>query len=95
MIQVKEQMLLVTLLETMFIGRIKISFFMDKTNTRQNSQIMLSHPHCNSTARFTTFSPDGNSIIVCCEDGTMWRWDRESGGGSRSSKSGKRRRRKT
>ena len=62
---------------------------------KENSQIMLSHPHCNSTARFTTFSPDGNSIIVCCEDGTMWRWDRESGGGSRSSKSGKRRRRKT
>jgi len=61
----------------------------DVKDMKENSQIMLSHPHCNSTSRFATFSPDDNSIIVCCEDGTLWRWDRESGG---SSKSGKRRR---
>ena len=56
---------------------------------KENSQVMLSHTHCNSTARYVTFSPDNNSIIVCCEDGTLWRYDRDSGGGS---KSGKRRR---
>ena len=61
----------------------------DVKDMKENSHIMLSHPHCNSTARFCTFSPDDNSIIVCCEDGSLWRWDRDSGGGSKA----KRRRR--
>ena len=56
---------------------------------KENAQILLSHPHCNSTARFCTFSPDNNSIIVCCEDGSLWRWDRDTGGSSKT----KRRRR--
>ena len=58
---------------------------------KENSQVMLSHPHCNSTARFCTFSPDDNSIIVCCEDGTLWRWDRITGGNGGQSKAKKRR----
>ena len=52
------------------------------TQMKENSHAMLSHAQCNSTVRFATFSPDGNSIIVCCEDGSLWRWDRGQGGGN-------------
>lgn len=46
---------------------------------KENAHVQLTHPHCVSTVRYATFSPDGMSIIVCCEDGTLWRWDHTSG----------------
>ena len=36
----------------------------------------LSHSHCFATVRHVAFSPSDSSIIVCCEDGCIWRWDR-------------------
>ncbi|KAK1283948.1 Polycomb group protein FIE2 [Acorus calamus] len=35
----------------------------------------LSHMHCKSPIRQTAMSFDGSTILACCEDGTIWRWD--------------------
>ncbi|XP_077243495.1 transducin/WD40 repeat-like superfamily protein [Tasmannia lanceolata] len=35
----------------------------------------LSHVQCKSTIRQTAMSFDGSTILSCCEDGTIWRWD--------------------
>ncbi|KAL2981126.1 hypothetical protein AAZX31_13G269900 [Glycine max] len=35
----------------------------------------LSHPQSKSPIRQTATSFDGSTILSCCEDGTIWRWD--------------------
>nr|WIL94302.1 FIE2 [Gladiolus x hybridus] len=35
----------------------------------------LSHPQCKSPIRQTAMSFDGSTILSCCEDGSIWRWD--------------------
>ncbi|KAG2371838.1 Polycomb group protein [Vigna angularis] len=35
----------------------------------------LSHPQSISPIRQTATSFDGSTILSCCEDGTIWRWD--------------------
>ncbi|RDX90958.1 Polycomb group protein FIE2 [Mucuna pruriens] len=35
----------------------------------------LSHPQSKSPIRQTAMSFDGSTILSCCEDGTIWRWD--------------------
>ncbi|KAG9150686.1 hypothetical protein Leryth_008145 [Lithospermum erythrorhizon] len=35
----------------------------------------LSHPQSKSPIRQTAVSFDGSTILGCCEDGTIWRWD--------------------
>ncbi|OIW03160.1 hypothetical protein TanjilG_11797 [Lupinus angustifolius] len=35
----------------------------------------LSHPQSKSAIRQTATSFDGSTILSCCEDGTIWRWD--------------------
>ncbi|KAJ7522208.1 hypothetical protein O6H91_18G001400 [Diphasiastrum complanatum] len=35
----------------------------------------LSHSQCKSPIRQTATSYDGSTILCCCEDGSIWRWD--------------------
>jgi polycomb protein EED len=35
----------------------------------------LVHPQCKSPIRQTATSYDGSTIMCCCEDGCIWRWD--------------------
>ncbi|VVA98962.1 unnamed protein product [Arabis nemorensis] len=35
----------------------------------------LSHTQSKSVIRQTAMSVDGSTILACCEDGTIWRWD--------------------
>ncbi|KAK9689083.1 hypothetical protein RND81_09G034200 [Saponaria officinalis] len=35
----------------------------------------LSHPQSKSPIRQTAMSVDGSTILACCDDGTIWRWD--------------------
>ncbi|URE07944.1 polycomb group protein [Musa troglodytarum] len=35
----------------------------------------LSHAQCKSPIRQTAMSFDGSTILSCCEDGSIWRWD--------------------
>ncbi|KAF1886285.1 hypothetical protein Lal_00045516 [Lupinus albus] len=49
----------------------------------------LSHPQSKSAIRQTATSFDGSTILSCCEDGTIWRWDDVGGIASSSSLSEK------
>eukprot|EP00550_Attheya_septentrionalis_P009413 CAMPEP_0198297212 /NCGR_PEP_ID=MMETSP1449-20131203/36033_1 /TAXON_ID=420275 /ORGANISM="Attheya septentrionalis, Strain CCMP2084" /LENGTH=586 /DNA_ID=CAMNT_0043998085 /DNA_START=156 /DNA_END=1916 /DNA_ORIENTATION=- len=44
-------------------------------NPQKKSFANLSNQLCSSTVRMVAFSPDGNSIISCCDDSTVWKWD--------------------
>ncbi|KAK4484373.1 hypothetical protein RD792_006952 [Penstemon davidsonii] len=35
----------------------------------------LTHAESKSTIRLTAMSYDGSTILSCCDDGTIWRWD--------------------
>nr|WEG85327.1 fertilization-independent endosperm [Picea abies]WJW72926.1 polycomb repressive complex 2 subunit [Picea abies] len=35
----------------------------------------LQHAQCKSPIRQTAISHDGSTILCCCDDGSMWRWD--------------------
>ncbi|GKV45807.1 hypothetical protein SLEP1_g52852 [Rubroshorea leprosula] len=37
--------------------------------------IRLSHGQSKSPIRQAAMSLDGSTILSCCEDGTIWRWD--------------------
>lgn len=38
---------------------------------------VLAHPKCTSAIRQTSLSRFGNVLICVCDDGTIWRWDRQ------------------
>jgi polycomb protein EED len=40
----------------------------DKTRT-------LQHPDCTTPIRMTAFSPDDTTLLACCDDASIWRWD--------------------
>lgn len=56
----------------------KVFFWeLNQSDTAHIPTITLSHPKCTSTVRQTSFSQDGKILISCCDDGTIWRWDRK------------------
>jgi len=50
---------------------------MDVEEPSQIKYSVLSHSKCVSAIRQTSLSKDGNILICVCDDGTVWRWDRE------------------
>ena len=51
---------------------------MDKDDPEQIRVMILSDPGCNSTIRQTSFSRDGSTLICACDDGKIFRWERQS-----------------
>ncbi|KAL4233600.1 hypothetical protein ACF0H5_008281 [Mactra antiquata] len=37
---------------------------------------VLTHNKCYSAVRQTCFSPDGDTLLAVCDDGSLWRWDK-------------------
>ncbi|CAB4055586.1 EED [Lepeophtheirus salmonis] len=50
---------------------------LDVEDPKDTKYVVLSHPKCNVAVRQTSFSRDGNVCICACDDGTIWRWDRQ------------------
>ena len=50
---------------------------MDTDDPAQCRYTVLSHPKCTSAIRQTSLSRDGDVLICACDDGTIWRWDRQ------------------
>ena len=51
---------------------------LDVLNPSEAKFSVLSHPKCNSAIRQTSLSRDGSILICVCDDGTIWRWDKNS-----------------
>ncbi|KAF7833877.1 polycomb group protein FERTILIZATION-INDEPENDENT ENDOSPERM [Senna tora] len=51
------------------------SGFVSKQSMANNPGELLSHAQSKSPIRQTAMSYDGSTILSCCEDGLIWRWD--------------------
>ncbi|KAF6035703.1 EED [Bugula neritina] len=56
------------------IGKIYL-WDLDVDDYREIKPSILQHPACTTAVRQTSFSPDSKTLIACCDDGTVWRWD--------------------
>jgi len=64
------------------IGNQKGKIFLWEVNVNgmpQANPLELSHPRCQSTIRQLSFSRDGNTLVCGCDDGSVWRWERNFG----------------
>lgn len=59
------------------IGRTYV-WDMDVAEPSHIKYSVLSHPKCVSAIRQTSLSKNGNILICVCDDGTVWRWDKET-----------------
>ena len=59
------------------IGRTYV-WDMDVAEPSHIKYSVLSHPKCLSAIRQTSLSRDGNILICVCDDGTVWRWDKQN-----------------
>ncbi|XP_065056988.1 polycomb protein eed-B-like [Rhopilema esculentum] len=41
--------------------------------------VSLTYPKCTTTIRQICFNKDASVLIATCDDGTVWRWDKQSG----------------
>ena len=39
---------------------------------------ILQHVSCTTAIRQTSFSPDSKTLVACCDDGSVWRWNNSS-----------------
>ncbi|CAM6102314.1 unnamed protein product [Calypogeia fissa] len=53
-------------------------FVWEPQSSPPNLLAKLSHSQCKSPVRQTATSFDGSTILCCCEDGSIWRWDASS-----------------
>lgn len=55
----------------------KIFMFDLEDETPPKTPIVLSHFKCTKPIRQVSFSRDGDLIVCVCDDGKIWRWDRD------------------
>lgn len=57
-------------------GRVYVWDMDASSDPRNIKYSILSHPMCKSAVRQTTFSKDGTILVYVCDDGSIYRWDR-------------------
>lgn len=55
-------------------------FVWDPNEHRAAPRATLTHKNCKAVVRQTSVSLDGGTILASCEDGSLWRWDRQEEG---------------
>lgn len=56
-------------------GDIRV-WYLQESDPDKIKHIDLKHKKCNSVVRHVTFSRCGRIMIYCCDDGTIWQWER-------------------
>jgi len=47
----------------------------ERVKHRSKPLCVLSHSLCSSVVRMASFAPDGKSLVYCCDDSTVWKFD--------------------
>ena len=42
---------------------------------KKKAFVSLTHSTCTSTIRMVSFSPDGKTLLACCDDSSVWKWN--------------------
>lgn len=59
------------------VGKIYL-YDLEGEHPSNSKPITLQHPRCNTTIRQISFNMSAKILIAVCDDGTIWRWDRQA-----------------
>eukprot|EP00945_MAST-04E_sp_MAST-4E-sp1_P003401 g3401.t1 len=67
----------------------------DNDDIQVKPMACLTHIKCTATVRHVAFSPDRKTILACCDDGSLWRYDLKNANAGLGKRKGKKKRKFT